>query len=454
MTQQFWFNGNLAQACAPLHAHWHGLWQGRATNIVTDTRQIKAGDIFLALTGARFDGHDYLALARERGAAAAIVARTAPIDLPQLQVDDTRLALGLLGKFRRDACQALRVVALTGSSGKTTAKEMLASILSQVAPTLATKGNLNNDLGVPMTLLTLDDTHRYAVIELGANHLGEIAYTTQLVRPDVACVLNIGTAHLGEFGGRDNIACAKAEIFQGLKADGVAVFAQEDDYRATLHAAVQQDVKVLLAGRDIVATEVVLTEAGSRFMLGNAHDKVPVDLPLAGAHNVQNAVLVAGCALALGVDLATIAKGLSQVHPAKGRFNRLDFGVHSLIDDTYNANPNSVWASAQVLAMSPNTKWLVLGDIGELGSQADSEHYALGTRLATLDLDNVLTVGNHSAKITQALKDNGKTAIHFATKVALYDYLQAALADSVPTTVLFKGSRSAQMETLLTDLTS
>ena len=214
MTAYIWQSANLTEAVKDLNATWQNeINFSHSQKITTDTRKIEQGDIFLAIQGDNFDGHDYVQTAKDKGAVLAIVSRAVESDLPQLVVTDTKLALGKLGAYRRDQHPNLKVIAITGSSGKTTAKEMLGSILNRIAPTLITRGNLNNDLGVPMMLLELTDDHRYAVMELGANHVGEIAYTTQLVKPDVACVLNIGTAHLGEFGGRDNIAKTKSEIY-------------------------------------------------------------------------------------------------------------------------------------------------------------------------------------------------------------------------------------------------
>lgn len=223
MTPYIWQTDNLTQALASLNPTWHNANDfTQSIKITTDTRKIEQGDIFLALKGDNFDGHNYVATAFDKGASLAITSRVVG-DFAQIVVDDTRLALGQLGKYRRDAHPNLTVVALTGSSGKTTTKEMLGAIFGQFVPTLTTYGNLNNDLGVPMMLLELTDEHEFAVIELGANHVGEIAYTAGLVSPDVACVLNIGTAHLGEFGGRQNIAHAKAEIFSALTADRKSV---------------------------------------------------------------------------------------------------------------------------------------------------------------------------------------------------------------------------------------
>ncbi len=488
MTPYIWQKDNLINALQTLNPAWQGQFELSSTRIVTDTRKIEQGDIFLAIKGENFDGHDYVSVAQDKGAVLAIVSRHVPCELPQLLVNDTKLALGQLGKYRRDCHPNLQVVALTGSSGKTTSKEMLGSILNQIAPTLITRGNLNNDLGVPMMLLELCDEHRFAVIELGANHIGEIAYTTGLVSPDVACVLNIGTAHLGEFGGRDNIAKTKAEIFEGLTAEGVAVLPFGDDYFDELLAKANEYTPnyltfgeqsstyekaglpldsladsglsasdtVLIMG-DVFADDIVLTEFGSRFeMIANPSvdslDETVVELPFMGEHNVNNALAMSACALALGVPLDKIAKGLKNATPPKGRLTLISFGEHLLIDDTYNANPNSILAAAGVLEQKDGQKILVLGDIGELGEQADNEHFALGQKLAGLHLDKILSVGTHMAQMAKAVNDiRPDLASHFDNKAELLICLKQHMA-MTSSCVLFKGSRTAKMESVIAEL--
>lgn len=447
----FWQVEQLTKALESLNAKWHGTPSG-ARRIITDSREIDEGDAFLALAGDNFDGHHYIDQAYKKGASLAIVRRVVDSPLPQLCVSDTRLALGRLGAYRRAYAVGLKVVALTGSSGKTTTKQLLASILSKVAPTLATKGNLNNDLGVPMTLLGLSDEHRFLVLELGANHQGEIAYTTALAKPSVACVLNVGTAHLGEFGGRDIIAKTKAEIFLGLGDDGVAVLPKADDYFDVLKQAAG-NAPIITIGDRVKATQVVLSPTKSQFTLSIDGSSTQVVLPFGGVHNVQNALCAAGCAYALGVDIATIAKGLGCATSLAGRGGRIGFGVHTLIDDTYNANPEAVMAAAQTLCLNEGQKWLVLGDIGELGDRAEREHFVLGQKLATLALDQVLAVGQYTCHTVSALQACGKVAQHFASKDELLSYLLTHL-NNCPTTVLFKGSRSAKMETLLHHLST
>ena len=438
-----------------------------STRIATDTRNIQAGDIFLAIQGEHFDGHDYIDTAIDQGAVAVIVAR--PISTvtntvtntasgsttPQLVVTDTRLALGQLGAYRRQQHPDLTIIAITGSSGKTTCKEMLGSIFSRLAPTLITRGNLNNDFGVPMMMLELRDEHRYAILELGANHIGEIAYTANLVRPDVACILNIGTAHLGEFGSRDGICQTKAEIFQTLTDEQFAVVPDNDDYAQQLRdiATTKTPHVIGFGTTDVTASEIKIHADGSEFILHLGSQLEKVKLPLAGEHNVSNALAAAACAYALKIDIQDIVTGLNRARPAKGRLNSQMLGKHRLIDDTYNANPHSVRAAAHVLAAQTGTQVMVLGDIGELGEAAISEHYDLGQAIANeTDIDMLLCVGQYAPHSVAGANAIGGIEAHaFIDKLQLLDflqpYLQAQQAQSC--TVLFKGSRSMQMESLI-----
>lgn len=484
---------------------WHNLVDFTATRIITDTRKLQAGDVFLAIVGENFDGHHFAQTASEQGAVAVICQRPLSINLPQLIVSDTRLALGDLARHRRQAHPDLTVVAITGSSGKTTTKEMLGSILSNVGKTLITKGNLNNDLGVPMMVLELSDEHRFAVFELGANHAGEIAYTADIVKPSVACVLNIGNAHLGEFGGQDNIANAKAEIFSALGQAGVAVVPFDNDYGDFLKqqalkytqkiltfgdkvvpvnkagidwAGLSSDERAFFAGvqtvelaGDVFADEVHLLDNGCEFSLnlnglyGDGVQSQAITLPFVGRHNVDNAAAAAAAAAALGVDLDTIATGFKMATPAKGRLTHssltTDGVTHLLIDDTYNANPVSVLVSADVLCSKTGQKILVLGDIGELGEKADYEHKRLGEKLAKnwqegKQIDCLITVGElmrHCHTAAKAVIDGrglAMMAYHFENKSQAGDFLKSLL--QTPCTILFKGSRSQKMETMIDEL--
>ena len=428
-----------------------------STRIATDTRTIKTGDIFLALTGDNFDGHDYLDIAIEKGAVAAIVSRPIAADIAQLVVDDTRLALGQLAAYRRQQHKDLTVIAITGSSGKTTCKEMLGSIFGRLAPTLITRGNLNNDLGVPMMLLELSDHHRYAILELGANHIGEIAYTAEIVQPDVACILNIGTAHLGEFGSREGICQTKAEIYHTLHDNQFAIVPDKDDFTNQLRRIAEKHTPNVIGfgNTDVSASHLDVEPERSEFKLHIGSEVHDINLPLAGEHNVNNALAAAACAHALNIDISDIVVGLENTRPAKGRLNSQLLGLHRLIDDTYNANPHSVRAAAKVLAAQTGTQVMVLGDIGELGEAAISEHQSLGRTIATTGINVLLCVGQYAPYTVAGAQEISAINAHaFADKDSLLAYLQSYLQaqQAQPCTVLFKGSRSMEMETLINAL--
>ena len=422
--------------------------------IATDTRTIKPGDIFLALSGDNFDGHDYINSAASAGAVAAIVQRPVSTTIPQLVVTDTRLALGHLAAYRRRQHPDVRIIAITGSSGKTTCKEMLGSIFSRLAPTLITRGNLNNDLGAPMMLLELSDQHQFAIIELGANHIGEIAYTTEIVQPDVACVLNIGTAHLGEFGSREGICQAKAEIYHTLGADQFAIVPDNDDFTNALRRIAESYTANVLGfgNTDVSASHLDVEPERSEFKLHIGTQIQDIKLPLAGEHNVNNALAAAACAHALGVSLEDIVVGLEHARPAKGRLNSQLLGLHRLIDDTYNANPHSARAAAKVLAAQTGTKIMVMGDIAELGEAAVAEHQSLGRAIAATGIDMLLCVGDFARYSVEGANEvGGVSAQAFTDKPSLLAFLTQYLQshEAQPCTVLFKGSRSAKMETLI-----
>ena len=463
-----WQADNLLAATKTLAGHWQfGAVPVESNNdankpisstrIATDTRTIKTGDIFLALTGDNFDGHDYLDIAIEKGAVAAIVSRPVAADIAQLVVDDTRLALGQLAAYRRQQHDNLTVIAITGSSGKTTCKEMLGSIFGRLAPTLITRGNLNNDLGVPMMLLELSDHHRYAILELGANHIGEIAYTTEIVQPDVACILNIGTAHLGEFGSREGICQTKAEIYHTLHDNQFAIVPDKDDFTNQLRRIAEKHTPNVIGfgNTDVSASHLDVEPERSEFKLHIGSEVHDINLPLAGEHNVNNALAAAACAHALNIDISDIVVGLENARPAKGRLNSQLLGMHRLIDDTYNANPHSVRAAAKVLAAQTGTQVMVLGDIGELGEAAISEHQSLGRTIATTGINVLLCVGQYAPYTVAGAQEISAINAHaFADKDSLLAYLQSYLQaqQAQPCTVLFKGSRSMQMETLINAL--
>lgn len=423
--------------------------------IVTNSRDAVAGDAFLALKGERFDAHQFLDQVFAQGVQVAIVSQAREdLDLYQLVVANPRLALGHLGAYRRKHCTDLKVIALTGSSGKTTTKEMLGSIFARLAPTLVTRGNLNNDLGVPMMLLELTHAHRYAIMELGANHQGEIDYTSSLVLPDVAGILNIGTAHLGEFGGRDGICTAKSEIYQHIQPNGYAIVPSDDDYADQIASVTTHQRRISFGqGGDIFATNIQLYATYSTFQVHTPSGETTIQLPFAGAHNIQNALAAVAFALALDVALDDIALGLSHAVAAKGRLNFIKHKQHLFIDDTYNANPTSMLAAAHVLLQQDGIHVMVMGDIGELGEAAFDEHRLLGQKLSTLPIDYLIAVGDYAAAVRTGAGEIA-SVVAFDTQAQALPYLVNLIKTHQPQTMnfLFKGSRFTHMETLMAEL--
>lgn len=454
-TLEPWTAEQLAQAT-------QGYWLndrvpvGEIKRILTDSRHAETGDAFLALKGERFDAHNFIEQVAKNGCQIAIVSQPVDADICQLMVADTRLALGHLGAYRRAQNSQLKVIALTGSSGKTTTKEMLGSILSRLAPTLVTRGNLNNDLGVPMMLLELRAEHQYAVMELGASHQGEIDYTSQLVQPHVAGIINIGTAHLGEFGGRDGICRAKSEIYTHI-AD-ISIIPAADDFAETIRQAVQTEKSFSFGeGGDVFATNIELQPQSATFTLNTPQGIKTVQLPFAGEHNVQNATAAAAFALAIGVGLDDIVIGLEQAVGAKGRLNFIKHKEFLLIDDTYNANPTSMRAAGEVIAQQDGIRVMVMGDIGELGASAAMEHYKLGRDLVSVKgINFVVAVGEFAPAAQEGARSTqyGKKMQAFLNQEQALPFLINLIEthQPQPMSFLFKGSRYTHMETLMAAL--
>ena len=436
----------LSELLAVLDARLVGA-DAQFSAVATDSRKIEPGQLFIALTGPNFDGHDYLAAVAAKGAVAALVEReVSGVELPQLLVADARVALGQLGALNRQAYQG-PLAAVTGSSGKTTVKEMLASILRAGlgGPVLATRGNLNNDLGAPLTLLELAPQHVAAVIELGANHVGEIAYTVGLTQPQVAIITNAGSAHVGEFGGPDKIIEAKGEILEGLPASGTAilnlddkaftVWQQRNGSRSVLSFALRN------SAADFYTSELARDARGCvAFTLQSPAGSARIQLNLLGEHNVANALAAAAAAHALNVPLVGIQAGLESLQPVKGRaVAQLATSGARVIDDTYNANPISMCAAVDILAGFSGRTVLVLGDMGELGEWAEQGHRDVGAYAAG-KVDTLYAVGPLMAHAVAAFGPQGH---HFADQASL---IAAVLHESAGSSILIKGSRSAAME--------
>ena len=420
-----------------------------------DSRSIKAGELFVALKGPSFDGHAFVKAAEQGGAIALLVEQAVDSALPQVIVKDSRRALGELASAWRMQYQ-IPVIAVTGSNGKTTVKEMLASILSQQGKVLATQGNLNNEIGVPLTLMRINSEHRYAVIEMGANHHGEIRYLTNLARPTVALLNNAGPAHLEGFGDVAGVAKAKGEIFEGLQKGGVAIINADDTYTAvwdSICAAIAHQHFGINHPSDVSATDLHSVDgAGYRFTLHTGSASVDVMLSLPGRHNVMNALAASAAAIAAGATLEAVKDGLQALADVGGRLQikQNSAGV-TVIDDTYNANPASLQAGLDVLNENDGgEKILVLADMGELGQHAMSMHQQMGEQAKCCGIDRLFTFGEMAQHSAQAFGDR---ASHFASLDELIDELKAALAASGKrATVMVKGSRSMQMERVVAAL--
>jgi UDP-N-acetylmuramoyl-tripeptide--D-alanyl-D-alanine ligase len=420
----------------------------------SDTRSIQPGDMFIALSGENFDANNFLPQAVEKGAVAALVSRANPaVSLPQIVVPDTFVALGQLAQAWRQQYQSLVRVAITGSAGKTTTKELTASIFREMGETLATLGNKNNEIGVPLTLLRLQAGHRYGVFELGANHKGEIAYTSGLVQPQAAVIVNVGTAHLEGFGSRQGIAEAKAEIYDGLVEGGTAIINLDDDFagywQQRLAGKKQMTLSVQRAA-DVWADNIRQGKnRGYAFTLHAGGASADVELQLLGRHSVGNAVAAAALAHACGVPLEKIRTGLENTRPVSGRMILHVVGDQRfVIDDTYNANPASMKAAIDMLAEMPGRRVLVTGDMGELGSATESGHREVGGYAKMKKIDALYSVGQYSGFTAEAY---GAGAQVSQNQQALIEELEKELEGVV--TILVKGSRSARMENVVNALT-
>jgi UDP-N-acetylmuramoyl-tripeptide--D-alanyl-D-alanine ligase len=421
------------------------------SGVSTDSRSIAAGDLFVAIKGENFDGHAYVLDVLARGAAGAVVNQefaAAHPDLPLIGVNDTRLALGALAAQWRGRF-AIPLLGITGSNGKTTVKEMCATILrvqhgNAADAVLATVGNLNNDIGLPLTLLRLRASHRAAVIEMGMNHAGEIDYLTRLAAPTVALVNNAQRAHLEGLGSVQDIALAKGEIFVGLASDGVAVF-NADDAHANVWRELSRDRRQVSFGLDQPADvhgRLTLHGLGGDLCLETPWGAIDVTLAVPGFHNARNACAAAAATLAAGASLDAVRQGLAGFAGVKGRLQRRAGRKGSLVvDDSYNANPDSMRAAIDVLASVPGKSIFVMGDMGEAGSAAGQFHDEVGGYAKSHGIDRLLCVGEMSAAAARNFGEGGQ---HFER---IEDLVKALLAElDAQTTVLVKGSRFMRME--------
>ena len=416
--------------------------------VATDTRALPGGDaLFIALKGEQFDGHAHVQAAIDGGCVAALVARELDIDTPHVVVADTELALGAFAAaVQRE--RHTKVLAITGSNGKTSVKTLLLSILQQLGGAYANPGNRNNEIGLPLAVLDAPDDARFAVYEMGAGKPGDIAYLTEIARPDVALVNNIAPAHLERMGSLLGVAETKGAIHDALSDDGVAVVNADDSFAAYFIERLH-DRRVLRFGiganADIHARDIRIDAEGSRFVLVSPQGEVEVALPMAGRHNVANALAAASMALAVGASLAQVRAGLESVQPGAGRLvaHALRSGA-VLVDDSYNANPGSLAAAIDTLAGSGDEAWLVLGDMRELGADETALHAQAGEQAKAAGIARLFTLGALSAHATQAFGDGARA---FDTHEALADALAVGLRPNVR--VLVKGSRGSAMDRIV-----
>ncbi|MGY4026637.1 UDP-N-acetylmuramoyl-tripeptide--D-alanyl-D-alanine ligase [Aeromonas rivuli] len=415
------------------------------TAISTDTRTLGPGALFVALRGERFDAHDFCEQAMAAGASALLVERELPLAIPQLIVTNSLKGLGLLGRLVRERVNP-KVLAITGSCGKTTVKEMATAILRHEGEVLATAGNFNNEVGVPLTLLRLEAQHQFAVMELGANHPGEIAWTTSLARPDAAIINNVAAAHLEGFGSLEGVFHAKSEIFEGLGECGNAIVNADNEFwpqwreRGIRCAFSLEDQSQPFHARDIVLNG----QGCAEFVLVTPQGELTLTLAIPGRHNVANALAAAAGCLALGASLASVKAGLEQMAPVKGRFCVRRWGDLTLIDDTYNASVESVLAGIDALTAMGGYKVLVFGDMKELGEESAAQHARVGHHARERGLDAVLTVGEQSRHTADAA--GGR---HFDNKASLYDALAQMINTEQTISILVKGARGSRMEEIV-----
>ncbi|MDP4536490.1 UDP-N-acetylmuramoyl-tripeptide--D-alanyl-D-alanine ligase [Alkalimonas collagenimarina] len=422
-------------------------------HVSTDSRAIRQGELFVALKGATFDGQAFVAEVERKGAAAVLVHSPQDVSIPQIIVADTTLALGQLAAYVKQQL-GTPTVAVTGSAGKTTVKEMLAAILKRKGRVLATAGNFNNAIGVPLTLLRLEPEHDYAVVELGANHQGEIAYTSSLVQPDVAMITNVAEAHLEGFGDLAGVARAKGEIFSALQPGQVAVIPADSEFTGYWQSRLQKQQVLTFSlqhDADYQAADIVLNTqgcAGFELKCTQGHGFVQLNLP--GVHHVANALVAAAGAMALGASLNDVQLGLAEMSTVKGRTQVIDArpGVR-IIDDSYNASLGAVRAAIDLLASYHGYRVLVLGDMAELGTDARLYHEQVGKYAKEQGINLLFTLGVLSQSASDCFNGQGH---HFSSRQTLVTQLEPFIAQQQDITILVKGSRSANMELVVQDL--
>lgn len=433
------------------------------TNVAIDTRTLKKGDLYIALKGESFDGHQFVQNAIDKGCSGFVVERAFKAfgnqlnNIPYVLVDNTLKALGLCAKLNRDNFEG-KVVGLTGSSGKTSTKNMLECILSESGSTCATHANFNNEVGVPLTLLNITNNHKFAVVEMGARKKGDIDYLMQLVQPDVSILLNAGMAHIDIFGSQQNIVRTKGEIFSSLKKDGLAVVNNDDPAKQAWLDSLQGKSVLTFSisdkAADVFASDIQSSELSTQFLLNFHGGSQPVFLPVPGLHNVANSLAAAAAAIHLGFDLQSIATGLAKLNASKGRLLSISC-TDSLvvIDDSYNANPSSMRAAIDVLTLKRGIKVAVLGEMAELGDHSKHLHLELAKYISQSKLDKVYLLGSFAAEMAEIIGDNAQASeskedilVSLIEKEKIFQEHNEPL-ESI--SVLIKGSRSTAMDELV-----
>ncbi len=422
----------------------------RFLSVSTDTRNLQAGDLYIALHGDSFDGHDYIKQAQQAGAVAAVVHKEIITDLPLIKVENTRIALGKLAAEKRKEFRG-KVAGITGSNGKTTVKEMLSAIVEKQGSVLATQGNFNNDIGLPLTLLRMQQED-FAVIEMGANHAGEIAYLTSITQPDVVLINNAAAAHLEGFGSLKGVAEAKGEIYQGLSEQGIAVINKDDAYADYWKSLTENKRTIEFSMQDKSADiygQWQSNELGNIITVNVFGNELKIRLKVYGAHNVMNALAAISVAEALQVKHEFIVQALEEFSAVKGRlkFYKADENL-TVIDDTYNANAASLFAGIDVLVEQPGEHWLVLGDMGELGDDEQRIHFDAGMKARKSGVNRLLVLGEASRHAGEAF---GENSTHFESKDELILFIkkQQQKEPAKKRVILVKGSRFMQMEQIV-----
>lgn len=430
---------SLAQIC-------HGRLKGNDVQfcgVSKDTREIKSGQLYVAIKGEQFDGHEFIQKAKDSGAVLALVEKESDANIPQVIVKDSILALGEMAANWRKRF-SIPVAAITGSNGKTSTKEMTASIFKQVGETLVTQGNLNNHIGAPLTACGLSNQHDFAVIEMGANHQGEIGYLSKLLCPTIALVNNAAAAHIEGFGSVQGVAETKGEIFLGLNESGVGILNADDAFYEYWRGLLSQRRIISFAldnkNADLTATWKPLADGLAIHMQGLLD--LQLKLPSHGRHNVSNALAASAIALAAGIDKKFIKQGLESLHAVSGRLQFLKGGKgETLVNDAYNANPASFSAAIDLLAQTKGKTILVAGDMFELGENAEQYHYEVGREAKQKGVSELYALGEFASAVAKGFGENAKA---YDDKQTLIDELRQAINSE--TTILVKGSRGMRME--------